>query len=178
MTEVLVDDHAEVGSLLGEALDAFDRHEAGAALACLDYVWARLAVHIRAEHLRLFPALLAGAEAVGASPAAAPTAAEVRATVERLREDHDFFMRELAAAVNALKELDARGGEAAARLAEVKRRVLTVAARLEEHNRVEEERAYRWPEALCEGAAREALSTELRRELENLPPRFDGGTAR
>ena len=179
MADVLVTDHAEVGELLGEALAAFDGGEAARALARLDYVWARLAVHIRAEHLQLFPALLAAADARGETESGAPSAAEVRATVEHLREDHDFFMRELAAAVNSLKELNAGGGaDEVGRLAHIRGRVLAVAARLEEHNRVEEERAYRWPEALCGEAEREALASELRREVENLPPRFAGGPPR
>jgi hypothetical protein len=34
----------------------------------------------------------------------------VRAAVEHLREDHDFFMRELVGAVNAARELAAQDG--------------------------------------------------------------------
>ena len=56
----------------------------------------RPAVHIRAEHLRLFPAVLS------ATRDDAGLYAEVESAVAALRRDHDFFMRELAAAVNAL----------------------------------------------------------------------------
>jgi hypothetical protein len=65
-----------------------------------------LVVHIRAEHLQLFPALLAasdGRQHVEVDDAPAPGVKHM--AVERLREDHDFFMRELAGAVNAAREL-------------------------------------------------------------------------
>src|ERR1044072_7340629 len=60
-TDILVNDHAEVDALLRGLWDAFEGGEAEEVLAKLDYLWARLAVHIRAEHLHLFPALLAAA---------------------------------------------------------------------------------------------------------------------
>lgn len=37
----------------------FDRGGARGVFERLDYLWARLAVHVRAGHLHLFPALLA-----------------------------------------------------------------------------------------------------------------------
>jgi hypothetical protein len=171
VSDLLTDDHAELDGLLRGLTTEFDRGDAGAVLARLDYVWARLAVHIRAEHLHLFPALMAAAEA-GRSGA---EASEVRATVERLREDHDFFMRELAGAVNNARGLAARAGEdVSAALRQIGERVSAVAGRLAEHNRVEEQEVYRWPEALLGEAARADLGREMRRELENLPPRFSG----
>ena len=54
-------------------------------------MWARLAVHIRTEHLHLFPAI---ARRVNAAERA----------IDRLRADHDFFMRELAQAIAILRE--------------------------------------------------------------------------
>lgn len=172
MNDILVDDHAEVGALLGGLWDAFDGGDAREVLAKLDYVWARLAMHIRAEHLHLFPAL---SQAAGAGPASpdAPTPQEVYASIERLREDHDLFMRELAGAVNETRSLAAEGVSAGgARLRQVRERVLAVAERLAEHNRLEEEQAYLWQGSLLDGAARAGLSAAMRREVENVPPRF------
>jgi hypothetical protein len=175
MTDVLVDDHAEVDALLRGLMSEFDRGGARGVLAKLDYVWARLAVHIRAEHLHLFPTLLAAAEGGGAA-AAAPSPAEVREGVERLREDHDFFMRELAEAVNATRELAAQAGPPdRGRLLQIKRRVLAVAERLGSHNRFEEQQIYLWPEALLGVEARAELARRMKREIENLPPRFSEG---
>lgn len=50
--------------------------------------------------------------------------------------------------------------------------VLEVVGLLEEHNRLEEEEVYRWPGLLLSAAEREELDAQMRREIENLPPRF------
>lgn len=168
MADLLVQDHAELGDLFGELLRSFEGGDAAAVLPKLDLVWARLAVHIRAEHLHLFPALLDAA-----AHSARPAPGEVRAAVERLREDHDFFMRELAAAVNDLRASVTRPGDAPSEVLDAARRkVSAVAERLEEHNRLEEGRVYLWQGALLDAGVRERLSALLRREIENLPPRF------
>lgn len=175
MTGILVRDHAEVGDLFGELWPAFENGGAQAVFEKLDYLWARLAVHIRAEHLHLFPALLAASAGRGG----APTQEEMREVIERLREDHDFFMRELAAAVNDSRELASQaGGPERERLTRVESRARAVAARLDEHNRVEEEHVYRWPEPLLPEAQLELLRAAMRREIENLPPRFPEGRRR
>ena len=176
MTDFLVTDHAEVGALFGELLATFDGEGAGELLAKLDYVWARLAVHIRAEHLHLFPALLSAAEGAAAG-SGAPSPPEVRESVERLREDHDFFMRELAGAVNGTRALVAGGSVPdAVRLGAIRDMVLAVAGRLSEHNRLEEEQVYLWQAALLGEDSRAGLRRKVKRELENLPPRFSGST--
>jgi hypothetical protein len=99
---LLEEDHEAVGKLL-EELRAGLRSgtDAGTVYGMLDRVWARLAVHIRAEHICLFPALLRSLGVLGDGQHGdiAPHA-EAESTVELLRSDHDFFMRELAAAIN------------------------------------------------------------------------------
>ncbi|HEX8188934.1 MAG TPA: hemerythrin domain-containing protein [Pyrinomonadaceae bacterium] len=169
MAGLLVTDHAELDSLGRDLLNAFDNEAAPEVLKKLDLVWARLAVHIRAEHLHLFPALLAAA----GGAATAPSANEVEEALSKLREDHNFFMRELAACVEAVRE-QAAGEETTEpqSLEPVKRRVLGVFERLREHNRLEEEEVYHWPLALLSGAERDRQDVAVRRELENLPPRF------
>src|SRR5207253_9357617 len=115
----------------------------------LDYLWARLAVHIRAEHLHLFPALIAATVArEDRVEDGAPSAKEVRVAVERLREDHDFFMRELAWAVSAAREAARDATLDRERLTRIGGKVSAVAERLDEHNRLEELEVYLWPEAL------------------------------
>lgn len=106
MTDILASDHADVDALFSELSRAFDRGGAREVLEKFDYIWARLAVHIRAEHLHLFPILLAASTGGRAAEAGgAPSPEEVRAAIEHLREDHDFFMRELAATVATAREL-------------------------------------------------------------------------
>ena len=173
-TDLLVSDHAEVDALFHELWREFERGGARGVFEKLDYLWARLAVHIRAEHLHLFPALLAAS--VGGQDAVTgdtPAPGEVRAAVERLREDHDFFMHELAGAVNAARELaklDAPPERE--RLLQIKAGAQAVAERLTEHNRMEEEQVYLWPVRLLAEPELEALREGMRREIANLPPRF------
>ena len=175
MTEFLAADHLEVDALFRDLAYAFDRGDAREVLAKLDYLWARLAIHIRAEHLHLFPALVAASAALndGGAEGVVPAPEEVGATVERLREDHNFFMRELAGAVGAARELTAGSNQTdRGRLLQLRDAVFAVAARLVEHNRVEEEYLYRWPEMLLGSAELDSLRERMKRELEGLPPRF------
>ena len=180
MADPLVDDHAGVDALLRDLWREFDRGDARAVLEKLDFLWARLAVHIRAEHLHLFPALLAASESRRRDGSGdAPSPGEVQTAVERLREDHDFFMRELAGAVNAARELAAQGGPPdRERLQQIRARVSAVAERLVEHNRVEEQQVYLWPGALLAEAELDTLRAGVRREIDNLPPRFSEGLPR
>ena len=174
MTELLAGDHAEVDALFRELWREFDGVDARGVFEKLDYLWARLAVHIRAEHLHLFPALLAASEGKRREEVdEAPAPLEVRLAVERLREDHDFFMRELAGAVNAARELAAQDGPYdRERLLQIRGRASAVAERLVEHNRLEEQQVYLWPAALLAATERDTLRAGVLREIENLPPRF------
>ena len=171
--DLLAADHAEVDALVRALWSEFDRGGARGVFEKLDYLWARLAVHIRAEHLHLFPALLSAAGAGDEVTADAPAPDEVRAAVEHLREDHDFFMRELAGAVNAARQLTEHDDQTVREpLLLIKSKVLAVAERLAEHNRVEEQQVYLWPAVLLGEVALADLGREMKRELENLPPRF------
>ena len=172
--DVLLDDHSEVGGLIHELLAAPDGMEKAQMFARLDLLWARLAVHIRAEHLCLFPSILAAlGKPSNHSSINVPSAVHVREAVERLRADHDFFMVELAKAVNAARELvKAENEPVADQILEIKQRVLAVRDRLEEHNRLEEEQVYLWPEVLMSVEERAELNARMRREIENLPPRL------
>ncbi|MDQ1592243.1 MAG: Hemerythrin cation binding domain [Pyrinomonadaceae bacterium] len=175
---LLKEDHETVGKLLDE-LRAKLRREADVKTIyeMLDTVWARLAVHIRAEHLCLFPALLEASRALfDGQGEHAPSHAEVINAVERLRGDHDLFMRELGVGVNTLRGLlsDPQGHDAKAELEGVRRAVESVAARLEEHNALEEEQVYSWAQQLLpDEEAQARLAADLERELANLPPRFN-----
>jgi len=179
MNDILTGDHAEVDALFRDLWREFDRGDARGVFGKLDYLWARLAVHIRAEHLHLFPALLSAAADDGEGKEGVPAPGEVRGAVERLREDHDFFMRELAAAVNAARELVGQtDADAREPLRLIGERVRAVAGRLAEHNLVEERQVYLWPGSLLDEAARARLGREMKREIENLPPRFSEGQRR
>lgn len=175
---VLVDDHAQVGDLIHELLSALATGDKARSFKHLDLLWARLALHIRAEHLCLFPSLLGAlGKSSNVSPIDAPSFEQVQEVVERLRDDHDFFMVELAKAVNAARELFVPGTDPSAdQFLEIKSRVLAVSDRLIEHNKLEEQQVYLWPKILLSPTERAELSARMKREIENLPPRFSASS--
>lgn len=173
MNQKLDQDHAELDVLLHAARAALAEGAPERAFAPLDAFWARLAVHIRAENLHLFPALL---RAVGASPPrkAAPPTDTVEEVIVRLRADHDFFMSELAAAMKALRTMRRQdqpppSPDEMAGLCDTLDRVRR---RLADHNALEETRAYRWVDALLDSARQATLADNIQRELKNLPVRM------
>lgn len=140
--------------MLKQLLTALDNKDAGTSYAKLDLLWARLAVHIRAEHLHLFPAV-------------ANRLAEAPAIVEDLRSDHDFFMRALAGAIGIFRERSEN-----ADFAEVRDTVREVEKRLTTHNKIEEDQIYRWASIILTEPEQSELLARINAELENSPPRF------
>lgn len=179
-TVVLADDHEEVGKLINLLLASLHEGDKARSFERLDLLWARLAVHIRAEHLCLFPSILgASGKSTSISSTGAPPYEPVREVLERLRADHDFFMVELAKAVNAARELFGLGDKpSAAQFEEIKGRVQAVGDRLAEHNLLEEEQVYRWSELLLSPGERSEMSARMKREIGNLPPRFSTSKVR
>ena len=163
---LLEDDHASLDQLFVELDLALAKPDTARGFELLDLFWARLAVHIRAEHLHLFPALSNAAPMP--SGRTSPTREEVEMTVGRLRADHDFFMKELAQLMKEARENSA-GGDFRKRLAEIR-------SRLEIHNQIEERQVYVWPALLFDETTVAALEEKIRLELENMPPRFAAET--
>ena len=169
----LEEDHNQLADLLSDLKSRLNGGNAPEAFAALDIFWARLAIHIRAEHLCLFPAILnAASEKFNLRDV--PSFEETSAAIETLRADHNSFMDELSRAVKSFRELlaDERRLDKGARLDEIKRRVETVALRLESHNVLEEEQIYNLPDLILSTSEREQLSVAIERELNNLPERF------
>lgn len=167
-------DHISLDDLIIQLCAALEERDVERSFARLDLMWARLAVHIRAEHLCLFPALLDAARQLSTSEEGAPRFDEAQGLINQLRRDHDFFMTELARAVNAMREMmNAQdSGASEERLREVRQTISIVKARLAEHNKLEEEQVYRWPAALLNSSRQAQLNECVRREIENLPSRF------
>lgn len=172
MNRILDHDHSELDTLLKAVFAALADGAVDRAFERLDVFWARLAVHIRAENVQLFPALLRAAE-TAPRRAHAPPHDEIVDTVARLRADHDFFMSELTAAMRELRELrgKVRPGTSAT-VAGVRGRLERVSSRLVEHNTLEETRAYRWATELLDQPEQENLADNIKRELENVPARL------
>jgi DNA-binding transcriptional MerR regulator len=134
-----------------------------------------LAIHIRAENVCLFPAILNASPALFAGAPELPSFAEAKSAIEKLRRDHNFFMEQLGIAVKTIRELlgnPDRSSESDAALKEIHEKIVAIAGRLEAHNRLEEEQVYRWPPAILNPAELKLLRDALKEEIENLPQRF------
>ena len=177
VTSMLLEhDHSELDAALASVSSALAAGEIEQSFKNLDLFWARLAIHIRAENIHLFPTLL-NASQRPRQAADVPGAKAVAEIITRLRVDHDFFMIELAAAMKQLRELR-RGDrqDAAPALATVREQMTRVSQRLEIHNALEESQVYQWAGALLDNVEQEALNQCLRREVENLPQRFQAAS--
>jgi Hemerythrin HHE cation binding domain len=172
--EQLMHDHAELGNLLDRLGIALEANDVVQTHFSLDRFWARLAMHIRAEHLHLFPAISRAASRPGGNHQILPPE-EPENTIAQLREDHNFFMRELSRAIAITRGLLTNAeGRIATQLEEVNKRIAAVSTRLVKHNELEETGIYLWCNSLLNEAERAELASQVQRELENLPPRFGG----
>lgn len=173
MNQKLDHDHAEIDGLLHTAIAALADGAPDRAFVPLDAFWARLAVHIRAENLHLFPALLRAAEE---SPrhVEAPPPGTVAERIQQLRVDHDFFMSELAAAMKVLRTLRRQEWRPSSpsEMTGLRDLLDRVSRRLADHNELEETQVYRWVETLLDPAQQTNLAANIQRELENLPARM------
>ena len=172
---VMTDDHSEIDQLIHELIAALDKGDRTQSFEHLDLLWARLAVHIRAEHLWLFPSILEAPRANFTGNGGTPLYDEAQSAIDLLRQDHDFFMRELAQAVNTMRNHGTVSDPVVINglLREVRRCVVRVESRLQTHNQLEEEQVYTWVDALLGEAERSALTASMSHELENVPPRFN-----
>lgn len=175
VVRILEHDHSLLSELLIELQSTLQRQEAARAFELLDLFWARLAVHIRAENLCLFPAILNAPRELFGTNGGAPSFEEVKAAVEIVKSDHNFFMDELSRAVKTFREIMAKyetSHSVDAQLATIRERVDAVSLRLESHNALEEDQVYKWPDLILTASELQDLKAALRRELANLPQRF------
>jgi hypothetical protein len=171
---LLIDDHGSLDKVLRELQTALQNSDLKTAHVKLDLFWARLAVHIRAEHLHLFPTILSSFENAAGSHVSAPSLDEAKTVVAQLRQDHDFFMHQLAVAVKIMRELltlpeqltDSDG------MNNVKKILLEVQRRLVNHHELEENQIYRWATLLLNSEEQQKLREQITKELQNRPARF------
>src|SRR5215471_17420005 len=92
----LIADHFSLDELLQQLQLALANNELEDTRTKLDLFWARLAVHIRAEHLHLFPLMLDSLVSRKPASATVPSVPKAEGVIATLQSDHDFFMVELA----------------------------------------------------------------------------------
>ena len=168
----LSDDHHGLGEILKQLLTAIDNRDVRTSYSKLDLFWARLAVHIRAEHLHLFP--IVTSRLTDSPDGVGPGLSVAQALIGNLRADHDFFMRELARAIAVCRELPPHITQAAdeAKFDAVHNTVRDVEERLAIHNEIEEDRIYRWSSTILTEPEQSELLARINAEFENRPPRF------
>ena len=170
--ELLAKDHKQLDKLLGAVLAALEGENSIEAFETLDLFWARLAMHIRAENLHLFPSVLNKVKGnVPDGHCEFLPSMEVQKAVERLTADHNFFMRQLSRAIRILRETPI-ANDPVVELETVREIVGGVSERLTAHNELEEVIIYQMPKKLLPREEQIELATRIQRELENLPPRF------
>jgi hemerythrin HHE cation binding domain-containing protein len=175
LSELMERDHELLRDLLQKLESALQRRDAVTSFQLLDLFWTRLAVHIRAENVCLFPAILSAPREIFGRTM--PPFAEVETTIERLRVDHNFFMDQLSRAVKTMREFLAQSNtysrwKRTRQLNTIRARLQAVSTRLKAHDRLEEERVHEWPAITLNGADLRKLHDVVRHEIENLPPRF------
>ena len=166
----LAHDHAQLDALLKQLQQALKTGDLEAGYTTLDLFWARLAVHIRAEHLHLFPRVLSRLsktidQTVGPSPS------QAQSIVDELRADHDFFMHKLAVAIGTLRDMT-NSDDVAERLKTIRETIIEVEKRLLVHNEIEERQVYNWSTALFDQQEQIELLTVINKELAHYPSRF------
>lgn len=170
----LADDHSELDALLEEVFAALDDENIETIYKSLDFFWARLAMHIRAEHLHLFPAIISALE-IQKDDEHFPSFDEAQKAIEQLQDDHNFFMRELLAMIKLLREWreNKEIADFPNQFADVRFKLNVVKRRLETHNDLEESEVYKWLDLLLSSPERDVLDEQMQKEITNLPPRFD-----
>lgn len=161
VVDLMESDHDHIDEILNGAFEAIEAGDGERLFACADMFWARLGMHIRAEHLYLFPAL----EHASATPKDTSGKEEVETVLTELREDHNFFMRGMILVMKALRK-NSKDSDAVAEI------LKGIAERLAEHNETEETRVYGWADEVLNKKDRAALEERMLREITNLPPRF------
>ncbi|HEX6043999.1 MAG TPA: hypothetical protein VFZ22_05880, partial [Pyrinomonadaceae bacterium] len=142
--------------LLEQLKKALHETDAGVPRGALDLFWARLAVHIRAEHLRLFPAVLSAAQRSNSIPLDT-----VQSVIAQLRDDHDFFMHELGVAAAKTPNIE-----------EIAPIIKRVEARLADHNDLEENQIYSRVGSMLSDDEQAQLLRQIDEELLKRPQRF------
>lgn len=170
---LLAHDHEDLNLILEELNKVFSLKDLDKALEVLDSFWGRLAVHIRAENVFLFPALLNvlnDTEKVSHPELSDMKRKEISHMLAELIEDHNYFMKQLIPVVKKLRTLcknrDSTG------LSEIQNSLIPVFERLEKHNEIEETQIYRQAKLLLKPAEQIELNQKIDQDLKNLPARL------
>lgn len=162
-------DHEQLAAVLLELMGLLGKSDIRWSFEVLDLFCAQLALHMRAENVCLFPAIL-NAPAELYVKSGSLDAMSVRATIEKLKLDHTFFNEELAKAVRLMRQLlEETSADNRTLINEAVRIIAEVAIRLGTHEELEEEQAYKWARVLLNEEEIERLEAAIATTLHSLP---------
>lgn len=170
---LLAHDHEDLNHILEDLNKAFSANDLDQSLELLDSFWGRLAVHIRAENVFLFPALLKvlnDTENLLHPELSDVRRKEISHMLAELIEDHNYFMKQLIPIVKKLRTLCKNSDSAGLR--EMQDSLIPVFERLEKHNEIEETQIYRQAKLLLKHAEQIELNQKIDQDLKNLPARL------
>lgn len=173
-SQLLANDHHELDEVIEQLETALQTGDVEMSHAKLDLFWARLAVHIRAEHLHLFPGVVTALKKNETIAQNVTDLISATSLIDHLRQDHDFFMHELARAIALVRKVQKEADRYVVRAAleRVGRVIKRVRKRLANHNEAEEAQIYCWLSQLLDAAELADLKSQISVELGKRPPRF------
>lgn len=170
-------DHKLIEEVLDDLLTLLQKQDINRAFELLDLFWTQLAVHIRAENVCLFPAILNAPRESFGRKNGLPPFEEVKALIETLRADHAFFVDQVSQAIRRIRELMALADIPKVGLEpqvnEIKETMLAVADRLRAHSDLEHDKVYAWPELLLPADQYELLLHVVSGEIDKMPRRVE-----
>jgi hypothetical protein len=165
-------DHEVLDGMLNQLVIQLGKPDLPWAFESLDLFWASLAIHIRAENICLFPAIL-NAPRDRFGKRGVPSYEEARAIIEQLKNDHNFLMTQLGDSMKGLRAMILHPEYSVGiSISELRDRIATVGDRLYKHKAVEEEKVYLWPAVLLNEDSLEQLNAGVATEIQNMPSRF------
>jgi iron-sulfur cluster repair protein YtfE (RIC family) len=167
-------DHRVLGEMLNQLTIQLGKPDLAWAFENLDLLWGSLAVHIRAENICLFPAILNAPRERFDANNKIPPYEQARTTIEQLRSEHNSFMSQLGQAMKELRAMiiHPESYSVEVTVPDIRNRIAVFADELHEHNKIEENQVYLWPALLLDQESLERLRVGVRSEIENLPSRF------
>lgn len=163
---VLTDDHESLNKLLLELMGLVRGPDFRWSFELLDLFCAQLAVHIRAENVCLFPAILSAPNNRFTEAGLELTA--LKATIERLKLEHNILTEELMKAARLMRQLlnDNENGELTD---DTVKSLAVVAILLAEHQELEEREVCPAAKLVLDPAEFARLEEAVERETYKLP---------
>ncbi len=170
---VLINDHESLNKLLLELMGLVRRSDFRWSFELLDLFCAQLAVHIRAENVCLFPAILNAPNNRFTEAGLEITA--LRETIEKLKHQHSMLTEELKKSASLMRELldNVENGENGGLTDAMAKSLTAVGILLAEHQELEEREVCPAAKLVLDPAEFVRLEEAVEQETHKLPDDLD-----